>query len=96
MKMNNLLVSFGYSHLLFENLTPGEIGQLTVLLGKANVADDRYVDGRYKYVKTEEKNIEAKLLKDPDILTQSQWDAYQKEQEDKAEAKRKEEEGEES
>lgn len=68
-KYNTLLIERSYGTVIvFENLNPQEVGQLTHLLGKCIQVEDRYVGGDigYKYTRMPQP-VKVKLI-DSDIL----------------------------
>lgn len=71
-KLDTLLIERSYCQtLIFEKLTPQEIGQLSHLLGKASQVDEKYVGGEIGYQYTRSPNqlsiklVSSDLIDDP-------------------------------
>lgn len=67
-KFNNLAVIFGWQMLVFENLNPQEIGQITHLIAKATPCETRYTNGKDFYERNPDKEIRVEIIKSDRIV----------------------------
>ena len=67
-KFNNLVVIFGWQAIIFENLNPQEIGQLTHLMAKATPCETKYTGGKDFYERDPEKEIRVEVIRSDRIV----------------------------
>lgn len=68
-KFNNLVVNLGWgSTLVFEELNPQEIGQITHLMAKATPCESHYADGKDRYERNPEKEIRVEVIRSDRIV----------------------------
>lgn len=75
-KRNAVVVTLGYGDsLVFENLQPGEIGQLSALLSKAAPCDSQYISKMSDFRQVRKTSIlKVEIVPDDHVITPAEYD----------------------